>query len=261
MLGALALGGCETTSTPASAPASASSLPTTAAETKIPEVPRRPLPSNVEVQDLAQLDQLPVPRLQSAPRFPKAQREAKAKGEVRVEFVIGPNGEIYDAHAVQATHPDFGAAAVAAVATWKFLPGKKDGHAVWTRMQVPVVFELEGAPPPRIAVPMESAKMPADADVYDISKLDQQPVPRFQSRPVYPAHLRRNGVRGQAVVDFIVGPDGNVYNAFSVRETDPAFGAAAVEAVSKWKFRPGKIADRVVWTHMQVPVVFSLNGN
>ena len=38
-----------------------------------------------------------------------------------------------------------------------------------------------------------------------------------------------------------------------------AFEAAAVQAVTKWKFKAGKKGGRNVPTHMQVPIVFTLN--
>lgn len=61
------------------------------------------------------------------------------------------------------------------------------------------------------------------------------------------------------MVDFLVGPDGNVYNAFAMRATHPEFGAAAVEAVVQWRFTPGTKNGQLAWIHMQVPIVFSLD--
>ncbi|HUR56247.1 MAG TPA: TonB family protein [Opitutaceae bacterium] len=97
------------------------------------------------------------------------------------------------------------------------------------------------------------------AETFDISKLDQQPVPRFQARPRYPAEMRQAGVTGEAVVDFIVDTNGDVQNAFAARSSRREFEAAAIEAVSKWKFKPGRVASRDVNTHMQVPIVFTLS--
>lgn len=105
------------------------------------------------------------------------------------------------------------------------------------------------------AVPAE----PRAGETFEISQLDQKPVPRFQARPVYPAALREKKVSGEAVVDFIVDTNGDVQNAFALRNTHPAFGEAAVAAVAKWKFKPGRKAGRDVNTHMQVPIVFTLN--
>ncbi len=96
-------------------------------------------------------------------------------------------------------------------------------------------------------------------EVFDISKLDQVPVAKFQARPQYPFEMRRSGVAGEVVVDFIVDTNGDVRNAYAARSTQREFESAAVQAVSKWKFRPGKKSGRAVNTHMQVPIVFTLN--
>jgi periplasmic protein TonB len=96
-------------------------------------------------------------------------------------------------------------------------------------------------------------------EVFDISKLDQIPQPRLQVRPQYPFEMRRAGIAGEVVVDFIVDTNGDVQNAYAVRSSQREFEAAAVQAVSKWKFRPGRKGGRNVNTHMQVPIVFTLN--
>jgi protein TonB len=95
--------------------------------------------------------------------------------------------------------------------------------------------------------------------VFDISMLDQTPVAKFQARPQYPFEMRRAGIAGEVVVDFIVDTNGDVQNAFSLRSSQREFESAAVQAVSKWKFKPGRKGGRDVPTHMQVPIVFTLN--
>ena len=97
------------------------------------------------------------------------------------------------------------------------------------------------------------------ADTFDISRLDVMPQPVFQTRPQYPFQLRKAGVSGEAVVDFIVDINGEVRNAYALRATHDSFGEAAVASVVQWRFKPGKKAGRDVNTHMQVPIVFSLN--
>ncbi len=121
------------------------------------------------------------------------------------------------------------------------------------------------------AMPASAGTLPTAADavtprpfvgeVFDISKLDQTPVARFQARPQYPFALRRGGVAGEAVVDFIVDTNGDVRNAYAIRATHADFGKAAVAAVEQWKFKPGRKGGRDVNTHMQVPIVFTLNAN
>jgi periplasmic protein TonB len=66
-------------------------------------------------------------------------------------------------------------------------------------------------------------------------------------------------VTGEVLVDFIVDTNGNVINAYAVKSSQREFEDNAVLAVSKWKFKPGRRGGRNVNTHMQVPIVFTLN--
>ena len=94
--------------------------------------------------------------------------------------------------------------------------------------------------------------------VFDPSMLDQQPIPQYQARPNYPFEMRRAGIAGEVTVDFIVDTEGNVRQAEAISSSQTEFEKAAVTAVSKWRFRPGKKGGHVVNTHMQVPIAFSL---
>jgi protein TonB len=96
-------------------------------------------------------------------------------------------------------------------------------------------------------------------EVYNLANLDQQPVATFQARPAYPFEMRRQGISGQVVVDFIVTAQGSVRDAYAVSSNQREFEASAVQAVAKWRFKPGRKAGRAVSTHMQVPIVFSLD--
>ena len=98
-----------------------------------------------------------------------------------------------------------------------------------------------------------------ESAAYDISTLDETPVPKFQARPNYPFAMRREGIPGEVVVDFIIDIYGNVKEAYALRSSRVEFEAAAVQAVSLWKFKPGKKGGAPVATHMQVPIVFTLN--
>ena len=97
--------------------------------------------------------------------------------------------------------------------------------------------------------------------VFDPSMLEQQPTPVYQARPVFPSKMKQEGQSGSVLVDFIVDSEGNVRNASAVRFTTSEFGASAVSAVSKWKFRPGRRAGHAVFTHLQVPIEFTLKSS
>ena len=103
---------------------------------------------------------------------------------------------------------------------------------------------------PRAAAPVGAA--------VDLAGLDQIPVARFMARPEVPYNLRAPGSTGSAVVAFIVDADGNVRDPQVVQATRPEYGIAAVQAVSQWKFRPGRKGGRNVNVLMRVPIVFDV---
>lgn len=120
----------------------------------------------------------------------------------------------------------------------------------WTKLRVGQIISLPSIRPDDLRKPV---------DAFEISQLEQAPVARFQVRPQYPFALRRDGVAGEVVVDFIIDANGDVQSAYAVRSSRKEFEAAAVQAVTKWKFRPGRKGGRAVSAHMQVPIMFTLN--
>ncbi|QYY34629.1 energy transducer TonB [Ruficoccus sp. ZRK36] len=98
------------------------------------------------------------------------------------------------------------------------------------------------------------------AQLFDLSDLDQPPVPTFRSRPVHPYELRRDGIEGKVLVEFSVDSGGDVIDAHAVKSSRREFESPAVQAVLKWKFRPGKKGGVPVGTQrIQVWINFNLN--
>jgi TonB family protein len=129
-----------------------------------------------------------------------------------------------------------------------------DGYAEWTG-----AAEIKANDFTELAATLE-AKPAAEPDSYTVGQLDRAPTPRVQASPVYPFDLRRAGITGEVVVEFIVDPAGDVIAAYSIRSSDPAFEAAAIQAVRQWKFRPGMKGGKTVNTRMRVPIAFDLNN-
>ena len=130
-------------------------------------------------------------------------------------------------------------------------------------------FTQQIQPPPpsmqrpsgQMAIPAVSTAKAASGmkDLFDLANLDQVPQPRYQAQPQYPFEMRRAGITGEVVVGFIVDSQGKAIEVYAVRSTQREFEAAAIQAVGKWTFRPGRKGGRAVNTRMQVPIVFSLN--
>lgn len=123
--------------------------------------------------------------------------------------------------------------------SWRFAPARRGGQPVAADIRLPFIvtdgelaFQGESIPPKAI----------------------------FQTPPVYPRALRESGLRGEVVVDFVVDREGRVTHPTVVRTLNPAFDDAALDAVRRWKFEPGRRGGVPVTTHMQVPMGFVLNG-
>ncbi|MDF3058726.1 MAG: biopolymer transporter TonB [Rariglobus sp.] len=131
------------------------------------------------------------------------------------------------------------------------------------------VQQIQPPPPPGLNRPTGAITIPVGrpagggngsglGNIFDLASLDQQPVARFQARPVYPIDMRRAGISGEVMVRFVVDADGNVRDAVAVRSSQRDFEQEAVNAVLKWKFRPGKKGGIAVNTRIQIPIKFNL---
>jgi protein TonB len=96
----------------------------------------------IEVWSLEQVDQKPTVRYQSRLKYPSLMRQRGIEGNVTVEVLVDPFGEVLDATAVDFTRDDFVQAALASVSRWRFRPGKRDGRPVHVRFQIPIEFSL-----------------------------------------------------------------------------------------------------------------------
>lgn len=87
----------------------------------------------------------PRPIKMVSPIYPAAMKLTKTDGKVVVEFIVDTTGRVRAAQVVSTTHQAFADHALASVAAWRFVPGYKNGRAVNTRIQVPVIFQMSGA--------------------------------------------------------------------------------------------------------------------
>lgn len=131
------------------------------------------------------------------------------------------------------------------------------------------VQQVEPPPPPGLDEARGVVKIPAVrpsgfgrglGKIFDISQLDQIPVARVQQQPIYPYDMRRNGITGKVDVGFIVTTTGDVVDAYVIDSTNRAFEQPSLQAVSHWKFTPGRRGGKPVNTRMSVPILFNFNN-
>jgi TonB family protein len=86
------------------------------------------------------------------------------------------------------------------------------------------------------------------------------PVPLHEERPDYTSEAMRMKVQGIVEVEAIVLPDGTVGPVQIVRSLDDRYGLdqKAVEAVKKWRFRPGMRMGKPVAVLVNIEMTFTL---
>ncbi len=99
---------------------------------------------------------------------------------------------------------------------------------------------------------------PDGAPIFSPTQLDAQPRAKVQVPPDYPFALRSAGIEGNAMIEFDVNASGLVVSARALSSTHREFAEAAVRAVLKWRFEPGKRYGKPVPFRMVVPVGFTV---
>ena len=95
----------------------------------------------------------------------------------------------------------------------------------------------------------------ASDSLFSLADLDQKPRAVYQPSPVLDAKMRGKGPATVYIV-FTVGTTGKVESATVQKSNNPVFNRAALTAVKKWKFQPGKRKGKSVRFNMRVPITF-----
>ncbi len=82
----------------------------------------------------------------------------------------------------------------------------------------------------------------------------------IQRSVIYPEIAKKAGIEGRVFVQFIIDEKGNVVNPVVLRGIGGGCDEAALEAVRKAKFRPGKQRGRAVRVQYSIPIVFRLTA-
>jgi periplasmic protein TonB len=76
------------------------------------------------------------------PTYVDRARREKINGTVVLSLIVTAEGKVRDVKVTKSLDPDLDKQAIAAVRTWRFEPGAKDGKAVGVRLNVETTFRL-----------------------------------------------------------------------------------------------------------------------
>jgi protein TonB len=85
-----------------------------------------------------------VPQVRIDPEYPMRAQQQGVEGWVIVQYVVGKDGSVRDARALDAQPSGiFDRAAVQAVMSWKFSPAIRDGKPIETSLKAKINFEID----------------------------------------------------------------------------------------------------------------------
>jgi protein TonB len=95
---------------------------------------------------------------------------------------------------------------------------------------------------------------------FELSEVDSPPQAIRKAPAVYPFSAKRQGLTGKVMIRCLVNVDGTA-SKHQIVESEPkgVFDEAALEALEKWRFKPGVLGGERVSTWVRVPFVFELN--
>jgi protein TonB len=144
----------------------------------------------------------------------------------------------------------------------------------------------EAPPPPRLADAAQAVPITADLELaagsggalagfgeirsltaaqaiqdqtFDVSELEKRPEAVSQVAPAYPPELRKAKIEGSVMLVFVLDEGGRVEDPRVENSTRPEFEKPALEAIRKWRFRPGMREGTAVRTYIRVPIKFRVS--
>lgn len=125
-------------------------------------------------------------------------------------------------------------------------------------------LELPPAPPaPPAEKKKEEEKEAEEPEVFIV--VEEAPeliggLESVQKMIVYPEIAKKAGIEGRVFVQFVIDEKGNVLNPVVLKGIGGGCDEAALEAVKKAKFKPGKQRGRPVRVQYSIPIVFRLTA-
>jgi len=97
-------------------------------------------------------------------------------------------------------------------------------------------------------------------EIFDVTQLDNKPTLVGSVKPVHPKDLLKQRVEGSVVLQFVVNEEGRVEDPRVESASRPEFEKPALEAVRRWKFKPGMREGEPVSAYVRQRVSFGISS-
>jgi protein TonB len=107
------------------------------------------------------------------------------------------------------------------------------------------------------AVAAPAMPVAVEKTVFEVTEVDAIPQPLVQGDPVYPGGGFGRAEEGVAELGFVVDADGRTRDIrVMASRPDARFGDSAVQAVKRWRFKPGTLNGKPVAVQVRQKIVF-----
>jgi len=171
---------------------------------------------------------------------------AVATGLVVLSAKLDRSGQIVSLETVRDV-PSVTARALISANQWTFSPALRDGKGVASSITLNILFN-----------PANSAFRPVplgDADLRAPYHNDEGFAPPQVTKAFFASNPATSLLSGPVVLDVRVGPSGRIRRALAIHDT-PSLENAAIAAVKRWKFIPGKFQGTPIESDAVVVFVF-----
>ena len=178
------------------------------------------------------------------PRFPDALiRRGIYEGEVRVVLLVDAEGRLADWLLTSFSHPLLAREATEALRQWRFEPARRYGEPVDVRTELVLAFQASGMvvsmSPLETAVRFEH-RGGEDSPQRLVARPAELDAPLTPIRRVAPlaTEWSTEGREASVTLDFYIDREGRPRMPGVLRSDDDALNAAAIDALSHWRFEP-----------------------
>lgn len=174
--------------------------------------------------------------------YPDGVGLARIRHTCVISVVVGRDGKLRSAQLENTQPSPFDPSALESVRNATFSPATRDGQAVGARTQVWVEFRGDGQP----ALPS-----------IDPGPGFERPRAKVSPIPEYTTEARKQGIRGNVLLSFVVTEDGGVTDILVLRHLGGGLDDQAVKTVQQWRFDPATLDGEAVPYRIKAAMSFN----
>ncbi len=205
-------------------------------------------------------DVAPKMRGVQIPIYPYAQRRDSRRGKATATMLLDTQGRVATVKIRSADQPEFALALTAALEGFTFDPALRNSQPVMHVLNFEQIFDSDNLPDDTGDSLLYTEKK-HPKDIINAAALDTPIKPVSRRKPNFPKSVDKSVMSGDAMIECLIDKKGRVRLPRIVSASEPAFGYAAVQALSAWWFEIPRKAGKPVVTRVQVPFKFQVEDD